>query len=96
MIPCPTGTIGISEVLSYLRKERYLDKRAAAEYLCWSPRKLEEYLAEIRHFKHKGKVYFKRSELDKYMARFEVEASPGEDFDLRRLADETMARLEVK
>ncbi len=42
MIPSPTGTIEISEVLSYLRKERYLDKRAAAEYLCGSPRKLEE------------------------------------------------------
>ena len=83
-----TGTIEISEVLSYLRRERYLDKKAAAEYLCWSSRKLEEYLPEIKHFKHKRKIYFKRSDLDKYMACFKVEASPGVDFDLRSLANE--------
>jgi len=86
----PSGLIDVSEILRYLHGDCYLDKKSAAEYLSWSVRKLEQYLPEIPHFKHNGKVYFRRSQLDEYMSRFEV---PCEHEGLRLMTEEAMSKL---
>ena len=89
----PQGLLSISEVLSYLAGDRYLDKKAAAEYLGWSPRKLEDFLSEIPHCRHGGKTYFRRSQLDQYMDQFAIRGRQLEGVDLKAMAAEAMNRL---
>ena len=91
----PQGLLSVSEVLSHLAmaKDCYFDKKAAARYLGWSPRKLDEFLSEIPHFKHGGKTYFKRSQLDQYMDEFAVAGRERDGLDLKAMAAEAMNRL---
>ena len=48
----PTGTVSVDEVIRNLRRDHYLRKREAAEYLGWSVRKLEGHCTHIRHYRH--------------------------------------------
>ncbi len=89
----PKGLLSVSEVLSYLAGDCYFDKKAAVEYLGWSLRKLEHFLPEIPHFKHGGKTYFRRSQLDEYMDQFAIAGRRFEALDLKAMAAEAMNRL---
>jgi hypothetical protein len=45
----------------------YLDKKEAAVYLGYSPRWIEDHLAELPHFRINGRPMFKVGELDEWM-----------------------------
>jgi excisionase family DNA binding protein len=83
-----SGVVDIQEVLGYLNRDCFLDKRRAAEYLSVSPRLLEA-RKDIPRFRFGsgGKVLFKRSELDAWMEKYRV----GIQIDpLERIANEAL------
>ena len=72
----------------------YLDKKRAAEYLCWSISKLESNMKHLPVYKHgRGKVYFKKSELNAFMQAFRVEPS---EKTVAQLAREILDQIRVK
>ncbi len=81
--------VSIQEVLLYFDRDRYMDKRAAAEYTSLSVRNLESRLSEIPHFKIGQKILFKKSELDRWLERFRE----GGTQNLDRIADEAIESL---
>ena len=62
--------ISVQEVIAYIDRDRYLDKREAARYTCLSTRNLEARLDEIPHFRVGQKILFKKSELDRWMETY--------------------------
>jgi hypothetical protein len=57
--------IRVEEVLAILLGDCYLPRRAAAQYLGMSPRKLEG--LGIERYRVGGMLYFRRSVLDRFM-----------------------------
>jgi|SoiMethySBSTD1v2_1073268.scaffolds.fasta_scaffold5691537_1 excisionase family DNA binding protein len=84
------GTVSVREILSYLDRDRFFDKRQASDYLSICVRSLEERLKEIPHFRVGAKILFKKSELDVWMERHRENP---EAIDLDRLADEVVAEV---
>ena len=84
------GTVSVREILSYLERDRFFDKRQASEYLSISVRNLEARLLEIPHFRLGSKTLFKKSEIDSYMERHRENP---EAIDLERLADEVVMEV---
>lgn len=70
----PDGYVPVSELLSYMERDRYLTLQEAAAYLSISERSIRERLDEIPHFRplEGRKLLFKRSELDGWMEGFRV------------------------
>ena len=62
-----------------MNEQCYLTKQEAAEYLRISRSNLETYLSEIPHYrlgkKEKGKVIFRRADLDKWIENYRVNRS---------------------
>ena len=60
-----------------MRDNAYLTKVEAADYLRISRSNLETYIPEIPHFrlgnKQKGKVIFRRTDLDRWVENYRVE-----------------------
>jgi hypothetical protein len=89
----PRGLVSIDDILRYLHQDRYISKTEAADYLSLSPRTLDA-RQDIPRFKlgsksgTRGKVLFKKSELDQWMQTNRVSA--GEELDLLRIADEAL------
>ncbi len=81
--------VSIQEVLLYFDRDRYMDKRGAAEYTSLSVRNLEARLPEIPHYRVGKKVLFKKSELDRWMETYRE----GGTQNLDQLADEAIASL---
>ena len=72
MKPLPENTVvSAREILAYVDRDRYLDKREAAAYTSLSIRNLEARLDEIPHFRVGKKILFKKSELDRWMENIE-------------------------
>ena len=81
--------ISVQEVVAYIDRDRYLDKKEAAAYLCLSIRNLEARLPEIPHFRVGQKILFKKSELDRWMETFRESGTQ----NLDRIADEAIESL---
>ena len=81
--------VSIQEVLLCFDRDRYMDKRGAAEYTSLSVRNLEARLPEIPHFRVGNKILFKKSELDRWMETYRE----GGTQNLDQLADEAIASL---
>jgi excisionase family DNA binding protein len=84
------GTVSVREILSYLERDRFFDKRQASDYLSLCVRSLEARLNEIPHFRVGARTLFKKSELDQWMERHRENP---EAIDLERLADEVVAQV---
>ena len=80
--------VSVQEVIAYVDRDRYLDKREAARYTSLSIRNLESRLPEIPHFRVGKKILFKKSELDRWMEQFR---EGGNNLDL--IVDETLSSL---
>jgi len=90
MKPLPENTVvSAREILAYVDRDRYLDKREAAAYTSLSIRNLEARLDEIPHFRVGKKILFKKSELDRWMEKYRE----GGSHNLDRLVDETLEFL---
>lgn len=84
------GTVvSVQEILAYVDRDRYLDKRQAAEYTGLSTRTLEGRLDEIPHFRVGKKILFKKSELDQWIEKYRE----GGSRNLDRIADEAIESL---
>ena len=83
------AVVSVQEILPYVDRDRYLDKRQAAAYTSLSTRTLEGRLDEIPHFRVGKKIVFKKSELDRWMERFRE----GNSHNLNRIADEAIESL---
>ena len=83
------AVVSVQEILAYVDRDRYLDKRQAAAYTSLSTRNLESRLGEIPHFLVGNKILFKKSELDQWIERFRE----GNSRDLNRFADEAIESL---
>ncbi len=81
--------VSAREILAYVDRDRYLDKREAAAYTCLSTRNLETRLPEIPHFRVGQKILFRKSELDRWMETYRE----GGTQNLDQLADEAIASL---
>jgi excisionase family DNA binding protein len=97
-LSCGSGldeaTVSVSEVVQYLeRATSYLPLTQAAEYLGVSRRFLESRKAEIPHYRPGGKLLFKRSDLDQWMAQYRREPAT---IDLNRLIDEVVEQVTGK
>ncbi len=87
------GTVvSAQEILAHVDRDRYLDKRQAAEYTSLSIRNLESRLGEIPHFRIGKKVVFKKSELDHWIEEYRE----GRSHNLDRIADEAIESLMEK
>lgn len=83
------AVVSVQEILAYVDRDRYLDKRQAAAYTSLSTRTLEKHLDEIPHFRVGNKILFKRSELDRWMEKHRE----GNGHDLDKIADEAVEAL---
>jgi len=83
------AVVSVQEILAYVDRDRYLDKRQAAAYTSLSTRNLESRLGEIPHFLVGNKILFKKSELDQWLERFRE----GNSRDLDLIVNETMESL---
>ncbi len=81
--------ISVQEILAYVDRDRYLDKREAAAYTSLSTRNLEARLPEIPHYRVGKKILFKKSEIDKWM---ETHREGGTQ-NLDRIADEVIESI---
>jgi len=81
--------VSVQEILAYVDRDRYLDKRQASEYIGLSTRTLESNLDEIPHFRVGKKILFKKSELDFWMETHRE----GTSHNLDRIADEAIESL---
>jgi len=79
--------VSVQEILAYVDRDCYLDKKAAASYTSLSPRSLEKRLDEIPHYRVGSKLLFKKSELDRWMETHREGGS------LDRIADEAIESL---
>ncbi len=86
--PDEQTVVSIQEVLLHFDRDRYMDKRGAAEYTSLSVRNLESHLDEIPHFRVGNKILFKKSELDRWM-----EAHRESTQNLDRIAEEAVESL---
>ena len=68
----PAGTVSVREVLTYMKQDRYMDLKEAAQYLPLSERTIREHLQTIPHYRYGKKLFFKRSTLDKWVETFRV------------------------
>lgn len=85
----PKGLIDVHEVLRYLATDRYMSKAEASDYLGISVRTLEARKDLPRYqIERGGKVLFKRSELDQWMARHRI--CPSEEKNLSHLVDQVL------
>jgi excisionase family DNA binding protein len=82
----PTGQVSAAEIMQYVMSDCWLDKPAAAKYLCLSVRTVEERLDEIPHSRVGRKILFRRSKLDAWV---EGQASTKQQ-DLARIAEEAL------
>ena len=85
--PPVQGTVSVSEILHYLDQDRYLTQEDACSYLSLSERTIRNHLPEIKHYRVGAKLLFKRSDLDRWMERYQ-EASA--ELDLDRIADQVL------
>ena len=83
------AVVSVQEILAYVDRDRYLDKRQASDYIGLSTRTLEGRLDEIPHFRVGKKIVFKKSELDHWMETFRE----GTSHKLNRIADEAIESL---
>ncbi len=81
--------VSAREILAYVDRDRYLDKKEAAAYTSLSTRNLEARLDEIPHYRVGKKILFKKSELDRWMETHRE----GGNHNLDRIADEAMESL---
>jgi len=81
--------VSVQEVIAYVDRDRYLDKRQAAAYTSLSIRTLEGRLDGIPHFRVGTKILFKKSELDRWVEKYRE----GGSHNLDRLVDETLEFL---
>ena len=81
--------ISVQEVIAYIDRDRYMDKREVAAYTSLSIRNLEARLPEIPHFRVGKKILFKKSELDHWMESHRE----GGSHDLDKIADDAVKTL---
>ena len=81
--------VSVQEILAYVDRDRYLDKRQAAEYTSLSIRTIEGRLDEIPHFLVGKKKLFKKSELDRWMETYRE----GSSHDLDKIVDGAIESL---
>jgi len=81
--------VSVQEILAYVDRDRYMDKREAAAYTSLSLRNLEARLPEIPHFRVGKKLLFKKSELDRWLEQFRE----GGAQNLERIADEALESI---
>ncbi len=81
--------ISVQEVIAYIDRDRYLDKREAAAYLCLSLRNFESRLDELPRYRVGSKLLFKKSELDRWMEQYRE----GDSRNLDLIADEAVKAL---
>jgi len=85
--------VSIQEVLLCFDRDRYMDKRTAAEYTSLSVRNLEARLPEIPHFRVGNKILFKKSELDHWMETHREGTQNLDRSALDRIADEAVESI---
>ena len=83
----PKGTVSVSEILAYLRQDRYLSKKEAVKYLALSERTISKRLPEIPHFRVGSKVLFLKSELDQWMEHYRESTR---ELDLDRIVEDAL------
>ena len=81
--------VSVQEILAYVDRDRYMDKREAAAYTSLSLRNLEARLPEIPHFRVGKKLLFKKSELDRWLEQ----VREGGAQNLERIADEALESI---
>ena len=89
----PTGLVSVAEVLAYFGQDRFLDVREAVEYLPFSERTLREHIRrrDLPFYRVGGKLAFRKSELDEWMARFKVQAEC--EVDVEGIVDGVMEEI---
>ena len=83
------AVVSVQEILAYVDRDRYLDKREAAAYTSLSTRTLEGRLDEIPHFRVGKKILFKKSELDHWVEQYRE----GSNQELDQIVDGAMESL---
>jgi len=83
------AVVSVQEVIAYIDRDRFLDKREAARYTSLSRRTLESRLPEIPHYRVGKKILFKKSELDRWLETYRE----GDSHNLDRIADEALKNL---
>ncbi len=81
--------VSVQEILAYVDRDRFMDKREASTYLSLSTRNLESRLPEIPHYRVGKKILFKKSEIDHWMETYRE----GGNRELDRIVNETLESL---
>ncbi|MFB3901913.1 MAG: helix-turn-helix transcriptional regulator [Acidobacteriota bacterium] len=89
----PKGVIDIQDVLQYLERDAWLDKRGACDYLKVKERTLQEYMHEgLPYYRLSPKLLrFKRSELDRWMTQFRCQAG-----GTRRIVEDVVSQFKKR
>jgi hypothetical protein len=79
--------IPLTEVLTYLQSDHYMNRTEAARYCGVSIRTFEGWRDQLPKYRPGGRDLYKRSELDAFMQRHLEQPT---DVDLQRLIDDAI------
>src|SRR5262249_36396824 len=85
----PDKFVKLGEVISLLRDDYFMPKRAAAQYCGVSVRTFESWTG-LQKYKPSGMTLFRKSELDAFMKRHQELPT---SVDLEKLADEAVRKV---
>ncbi len=87
------ATVSVKELLNYVEQDRYMTLKEAAEYLPFCKLTISKHLKEIPHFRYNRKIFFRKSELDRWAERFRVRPEDSEVLDrAMELVDQMLGR----
>ncbi len=86
----PQGQVSVSEILAYIREDRYFSLSETVAYLNLSERTIRERLAEMPHYRVGAKLLFRKSELDKWMLNHREKP---EDLDIGKIVDDVVESI---
>lgn len=87
------GTVSVREILAYIESDKYLSLKEAAAYLPFCKLTISKHLKEIPHFRYNRKIFFRKSELDRWAERWRVRPEDSEALDrAMEMAEEMLGR----
>jgi len=86
----PNALIRVGEVLAYIDRDCFVDKREAARFCGVGLRTFESWMNRLPRYRPSGKVLFRKSELVQFMERHQERPT---DVDLERLADDAVKAI---
>ena len=86
------GTVSVAEILAFIEQDRFLTLKEAASYLPFCALTISKHLNVIPHFRYGRKIFFRKSELDRWVERWRIHT---DDLDeAMKIAEEMLGKQE--